>query len=457
MLRLRRVSAIDVTIAAGTLAGLVLVAGRAVVFGSHAGQWVFRYVAPLRPETVAVAILGAPVVLVVHELARRRVDARPALVVPATFAGGIALQLGLHRSYPYPLAKSIVSDVSNGFYGAAARVGPLELLRDFERIAPGLPRHARVNMPGKVLFFHLLRVFTDDPGVLAVAVVATASLAGVLLYGIATSLFGSRRLGIDAMVLWFLVPALISVYPMLNVVSPVLPLAAVLCMTRFLDRPRAVWAVAAGVLAYGALLFDPLALLLGVVFAPAVPRAVLAGRVRTRDALDFLIVFAVALAAVGVAVRLGTGFDAWKRLRQMAVIAQDFNRSWARSYDVWLTANVKDVVLAVGPAVTLAVVAACGRVAGRIWRAGRQRALAAALAAGPMVTLMTVTVLATLVILCLNRGEVARLWLFLFAPMQVVTAWWCAERPSDVSRRLVVAGTFAYAAVTVATVGYCIP
>ena len=74
-----------------------------------------------------------------------------------------------------------------------------------------------------------------------------------------------------------------------------------------------------------------------------------------------------------------------------------------------------------------------------------------------MITLSTVTVLAVHLLLGQIRSEVPRLWIFFFAPMQIVVAWWCVEQSSDLSRRLMVAGTFAYAAVTVATVGYVVP
>src|SRR5215470_1265113 len=233
-----------------TIAGAVAVATRNVEFGSRAGNWVYPYVGTVDAGLVAVAVLGGAIVAALHELARRRIDAWPAAVVVGAFAAGVGVQLGLRGLHHQPMSAAIVSDVVNSFYSAAARFGPLELLRDYDRLSTQLPLHARVNMPGKILFFQLLRTVTEDPTTLALAVVVASSLVGILIYAVGARLSGSRALGLDAMTLWMIVPAKVGFLPMLNVVSPLPAMAAVWCLARFVDRPAAWLAVLAGVLAY---------------------------------------------------------------------------------------------------------------------------------------------------------------------------------------------------------------
>jgi len=154
-----------------------------------------------------------------------------------------------------------------------------------------------------------------------------------------------------------------------------------------------------------------------------------------------------ALVACHAGMVLATGFDVAARLVKMADIVRTFNVTWSRSRDVWIVANLKDVVLAVGPAVTVAWIAAGVAAA---WSIGHGR-----WTPGPALALASLAVVATLDAICLNRGEVARLWIFAFLPAQVAVAWWAAERP--LARSTTIACTVAWAAITIATVGYCVP
>jgi hypothetical protein len=302
-------------------------------------------------------------------------------------------------------------------------------------------------MPGKVLLFHGLSALTSDPQLQAVAIVVLSSLAGVFLYAVVARTFGDRRIGLDAMVLWLLVPSKIAFQPLPNVVSPLPAMIAVWCMTRYLDSQRLPWAAAAGVAAYATTLFDPLALWIGVAFAPLLGDAVARRGARMRTVALLLGVALGALVACHAVMILATGFDVAARLAKMADIVRAFNVTWSRSRDVWIVANLKDVVLAVGPAVAVAWVAAGFAAA---WSIGQGR-----WTPGPAFALASLAVVAALDVICLNRGEVARLWIFAFLPAQVAVAWWAAERP--LARGTTVACTVAWAAITIATVGYCVP
>ena len=445
----------SLVLGAATLGLGVTVALQRIEFGSTAGGWVFRYLGPLAPRVVLIGLAAGVATAVVYEAARRHVVAWPRLVVPAVLAGGVLAQLGLHALSPYGLAELLVSDVATGFHAAAARSQPLETLTAFDRIAGRLPMHARVNMPGKILLFHALGALTSDPRLQAIAIVVLSSLAGALLYAVVARACGDRRIGLDAMALWLLVPSKVAFHPLPNVVSPLPAMIAVWCMGRFLDSRRIVWAVGAGVAAYATALFDPLALWIGVAFTPLLADAVASRGVRVRSVAVLVAVALGALAACHVAMVLATGFDVVARLVAMSGIVREFNVRWSRPRDVWIVANLKDVVLALGPAVSLALLAAVATALGRIGGAVRAGEPRRAWAPGPALAIAAFLVLGALDAICLNRGEVARLWIFLYLPMQVAVAWWASERP--LTRATIVGSTVAWTAVTVATVGYCVP
>ena len=448
-------SAIDLALVAATI-GLGVVVGRQQIeFGSTAGRWTFRYLGPLEPRVVLIALVAAVAVAVVHEVARRHVAVRPWLVVPAVLAGGVGMQLALHALSPYTLASLLVSDVATGFHGAAARTSPLEVLTNFDRVTSQLPMHARVNMPGKILLFHALRALTPAPHLQAIAIVVLSSLAGLALYAVVAWAFADRRIGLDAMTLWLVVPSKVAFHPLPNVVSPLPAIAAVWCMVRFFETRNIGWPLAAGVLAYVTLLFDPLALWIGVACAPLGLHAVASRDVRPRAIVGLVVLALGALAACHAAVVLMTGFDVVKRLGEMVEIVRDFNQRWARPRDVWIVANLKDVVLALGPAVSAAAVAAGVAALWQLVRATWTRDLARAFAPGPLLALPALAVLGVLDAICLNRGEVARLWIPIYLPLQVAAAWWASDRLPG--RSALVVGTVAWATITIATVGYCVP
>jgi len=448
--------ALDVAIGLAVIAGIWVVAGRHVEFGSRRGNWVFPWVAEVDARLLVAACVAGILIAILHEVARRAVDARPALVVASAFAVGVAVQLAMRSLYPHTMSALMLSPIVDSFYVAAGRVQPGVLMRDFERIAPTLPLHARVNMPGKVLFYQALRAITENPNVLALVVVTLSSAVGIVLYAIVARVFASRRLGLDAMTLWMILPSKVAHHPVLNVVAPLPAILAVWALVRYVAVPAPWSALAVGALVYVTALFDPLALWLGAPFATVVVHALVQKRMRVRDLAMLVGLAAAACVAVHLTVVVAAGFDLWKRYLGMVTIAEAFNRHSNRPYDVWVGANVKDVALAIGPATTIVFAAACGLAIWRIARACATGAWRETVDPGSSLTLATLMALSILVALGLNRGEVARLWIPVFVPIQVAVAW-CAAASHAASRWLVVAGTVAYGVVTIATVGYNVP
>ena len=447
---------VDLAIALATIAGIWLVARHAVEFGSRRGNWVFPYLREVDARLLAVACVAAIAVVMLHEIARRAVDTRPAIVVGAAYVVGVIVQTALRSLAPHSMSSILLSGVSDSFYVAAGRVRPWALLSDFEHIAPTLPLHARVNMPGKILIHHALRAITSSPDMVAILVVMLSTAVGLVLYAVVARIFTSRSLGLDAMTLWMIVPTTIAHHPALNVVAPLPAILAVWALVRYLAVPSPWSALAVGASIYVTVFFDPLALWLGAAFAPLIPNALVRRRMRVRDVPMLAVLSAATCLGIHGAVVSATGFDVWKRLLEMRTIGVAFNVAWKRPYDIWLVTNPKDVALAVGPAVMIVFVSACGLAVWRLARVLVSRGRRAAGDPGPSLTLATLAVLSTLVVLNVNRGEVARLWIPVFVPIQVAVAW-CLAASHATSRVLLLAGTVAYGVVTIATVGYAVP
>ena len=176
-------------------------------FGSEAGGWVYpRFYSGVRPVAWAVgwalATAAVPCVLLGH----RYVTSSPRLVVALWVLAGLGVQLALWSVASTDLATA-VADGSNGFYAVAAQHGPAEFLRDYRTISPAHSFHVSANLAGKVLFFHALRAVTDSPHVTALLILCVSNLGGLLGYEIVRALYGSRRAGHAALVLYLLLPS----------------------------------------------------------------------------------------------------------------------------------------------------------------------------------------------------------------------------------------------------------
>jgi hypothetical protein len=100
-----------------------------------------------------------------------------------------------------------------------------------------------------------------------VAVVA-GTIGAVLMYVFTRELFGDRDTALFAAVLYLFVPARLLFFPLMNTITPVVVLTCACLLLRWLRFASPAYAVLLGVALFGLVLFEPLVLVIGLLFAP---------------------------------------------------------------------------------------------------------------------------------------------------------------------------------------------
>src|SRR5262249_12836597 len=149
-----------------------------------------------------------------------------------------------------------------------------------------------------------------------------------------------RRVAMYSAVLYLFVPAKLYFFPLLNTVTPVIALACAALLLKWLRNGSAVYAAALGAALYGLVFFEPLPLVMGLLFALLVLRAQALGQITWRQVLIQAGIGAAAWLFTYGAVRLLTGFDLLSAFREISGHAVQFNADAGRPYSIWVRANL---------------------------------------------------------------------------------------------------------------------
>ena len=98
-------------------------------------------------------------------------------------------------------------------------------------------------------------------------IIGLSNVGGLLLYLFIRDASGDRFLAGLSAILYFFTPAKLYFVPLLNAVTPVVVLICACLMIRWLNTSRIVYAVVLGVAVYGLALFEPTALVAGVLLS----------------------------------------------------------------------------------------------------------------------------------------------------------------------------------------------
>ncbi|WP_144127931.1 hypothetical protein [Catellatospora sichuanensis] len=443
-------AAVPVLLKTAVIGGVVLtvlvaagMAARVVPVGSRAGNYSYRYVRSFSPDILWPFVIAAAVVIGALWLSRRTHRRFEWATVAGWLLLAVPLQLLLRTYDEVSLSGLVASNRANGFLAPAQQLTAGQFLRAHGDIAADLPTHARTNMPGKTLLYHLLNAFTDSAQAMGVMIIAVSSISALLIYLIARDLLHDPRTALYALALAVLVPGKLYFLPILNVVSPVPILLALWLLVRFLHRPHWAYAAAVGAVLYLTVLFEPLPLAMGLIFAALLGWAVATKLLTWPAALRLIAVTAAALAACHVGMHMVFGYDTIANFAYVFADAHSFNGNGHRPYQVWVVRNLWDFTLCAGLAATVAI--AAGTLAAL--RQPRNSPIAALALSG-------VGVLVFLDLFGVNRGETVRLWIFLAVFLQLTAAWLCARTAKLWPVAVLVTGTALQAAVGMAMVGF---
>ena len=440
-------------IALGIVASVVtaaFVAFERLVVGSAEGGWVYPYVARFHATALlpwlAVAAVSAALLWSHHYLRRSSALLLTVWILAATGMHGL-----LRAHAPYDLEAVFVSPAANAFYTVTQEHPPEDVLGRFARVRSTAPLHAQSNMPGKTMLLYALEALTPRTDVLPWLLVLVSNAGAVLMFLLVRDLFDDRTAAWHAAILYLFVPARLYFLPLMNTVTPVVALAYAWLVVRWLRTGKWSYALASAVALYGLVFFEPLPLVLGLLFVALAWRAISVGHLDvTRFALQGS---AIVLTFIAVAeiVFFASNFALIASMRQIGKHALEFNTEAGRPYAVWVRANLLEFAFGVG---------AC-QLALWIWslidrlRTPDQRERFTE----PLLILCVVLPAIVLVtnLIGINRGEVLRLWIFLACFLQIPAACATARTDSRLAVWLIVVFTALPVSVAVAMIGFVIP
>ena len=419
------------------------IARQSLIVGSPAGEWVYSYFQPFRWAAVWTALLT--ITLAVGLIDVESEIRRTSALLMLWFAVGLVTQVLLRALTPYTLAEMFASSGANSFYDAARHDVASRVLRDFHALRLSWPIHAQSNMPGKIMLVYAFQLVSDHPDGMALLVLAVSNLGAFLMYWFTADLMKDKRMALWAAALYLVVPAKLFFFPLMNTVTPVVVLLSACLLQRWLTTGRALFAALLGVALYALVFWEPLPLVMGLLFAALLGNALRDGTLPWRTCAVHGLLAVMTFAASYAIVRMLFGFDVAMALRDVGAHASEFNRDSGRPYGLWVRQNLLDFAFGIGISQAVLTIVALGDGLVR-WRS-------------PIV-LLTASLIAVLLVtdlLGVNRGEIVRLWIFLACFFQIPAAYVCARLDSRVAIGLLLAVTLLHDALGTAMIGFIVP
>jgi hypothetical protein len=434
---------------------IFLIYSRNVVFGSEPGKWVYPYFNTITSIHVTTLIIVFLLLGIIILLGSRFLDSFERSTVLVSVIAASIIQILIRTAYPISLKAIVRSDGANSFYTAAMRYSPLEVLSQFSLLAPMFPGHAQHNMPGKILFFYFLELFTTSPSAMGYLIVLLSTLGAMLLYGIIKKLFHHKLTAFYGMILYTLIPARLLFFPILNVITPVAILLCMYLVLVYIERKTIIIPLLLGVVFYLLILFEPSPLATAPIFVGIFLSAI--GRKRISQEKLYILFAVCGLSFMGMYLIFLLMFkfdllDAFLYVWNNAIL---FNRGTQRDYWIWLCENPKEFFYAAGLPVMMIFTYMIVQVFFQ-WHRLRKN-----ITQWSLETLFLLSLLVTVGALMLsgvNRGETTRLWIYLAVFFQVPAAIYIARTRNSQSLFLLVACTLALQSIiTLERVGFVMP
>jgi hypothetical protein len=439
----------------GSLVTLIVcynITTQSVILGSPEGHWIYGYVGFFTVRTLLVSLLASALSVGLLLSLKPSATRRDWPIVLAWIGLALGIQGLIRWVTPFTFARIFVSNDANAFYSVTRHVRAGSVLGNFDQVRASWPLHVQSNMPGKLMLVYALRNVSREPGALAWLAVLVSNFGAALMYLFVRELFTDRRIAVYSAVLYLLVPAKLYFFPLLNTVTPVIVLACAVLVLMWLRSGQVIYAAALGVALFVLAFYEPLPLVMGLLFALCALRALWLGQISWhRLLIQMGVTLAAWLAAYGL-MRLLFGFDLVSAFRQIGAHAMRFNEDAGRPYSIWIWQNLREFFFGIGVCQTIVFCAALvdGFRRRDDWRQRLTRPITS-LCVGMAAVLLATDAIG------INRGEVIRLWIFLACFFQIPTAYVCARLDTAVPLMLVIAVTVLQATLGTAMIGFIVP
>jgi len=442
-------NALIVALLASILITIDIARGTFVV-GSPDGGWVYGYLQPLRMTPILVAALATAIACLALIVCGGRVEGRIWQRFLLWSIVGVTIQVLIRSLAPFSLEQIFVSEGANSFYTVTRRYYASTVLREFDTLRASWPQHAQSNMPGKLMLIYALKDIARASSILPWLVIGVSNLGVFPMYWFARDLFGDARIALWSAALYLIVPAKLFFFPLMNTVTPVIVLTCACLVMRWLATGKTVYATALGAALYGLVFFEPTPLVVGIVFATLLVRAIRDRTISWRQGLWQSLAGISAFVVMYLIVRRWTGFNLLTAFSAIGADAVEFNRMAGRPYGIWVWQNPWDFAIGMGTCQAVLAVAVLWQGLVECRRTGTCSA-ATWLSASLLGSLLAIDLLGV------NRGEVVRLWIFLACFLQIPAAYFCARLDSRVAFALVLAVTIFQGALGTAMIGFVLP
>ena len=416
---------------------IYLVYSQNIIYGSKPGHWIYPYFKTLTaiPLWLPLSIILLLGLLIFTGSKLILVFEKTTLI--ACFLLVFVIQILIHSVYPVSLAAIVESEGANSFYTPAIQYTPVEILSQFIALAPTFPLHGQSNMPGKILLFQFIHLFTSSTQMMGVIIILISTLGGLLLYGICKLLFHDRQIAFYALILYALIPGKLFFFPILNTVTPVFLLLCLFLFLLFVERKQAVFLWLFGASLYFLFLFEPAPLVAGIVFLGIFIHALLAKKLSQKELLRLLIIPFLSFLGVYLLFFVFFSFNLFQVFKYILADAVDFNLKANRPYWIWLQENPKEFFFAAGLPVMMIFIFMAAKI---LTQSGSLKSIARWTLENIIVISLLVTFCA-LLFLGVNRGEITRLWIYLAVLFQIPAASFLGKMPLSKTMFFLVATT----------------
>ena len=448
-----------------SLTSAAAIATRYLIIGSAEGGWFYRYLDTVKSGTVSVCVVSCLVFIGAIAASwplLERIDpdsGRPlsrvqewALILAWCILAGL-LQGVLRSATPYKFGDLVASDMAHSYYTVARRITSTSILSRFERRRHTWALHAQSNLPGKLLFVRGLTRISMRPESVAWLTVIVSNLGALLLYVFVRDLMADRFVGALSAILYLFTPAKLYFFPLLNTVTPVAVLLCACLMMWWMASQRVIFAVLLGIAVYGLTLFEPTALIIGLLLLVILIHRIASGRFPARTAIIHVGAGMLAFAATYAAMMWGFGFSLVSAFAAVARDAADFNVEKGRPYALWLRQNLFDFAFGVGWCQTVLFAAALADGLYR-WAARRRFSNMPPIV---LICLSLVGMVGAADAIGVNRGEAIRLWIFLACLAQIPAAYVCRRLGRALAFGVIVVVTLVQSVVGTAMIAFVAP
>jgi hypothetical protein len=310
-------------------------------------------------------------------------------------------------------------------------------------------------MPGKILLFQILKLFTSSPRVMGYLLVALSALGAFLLYGICVELFRNKRAGYYAFILYALIPSRIFFFPILNIITPVLILSCLYLFLLFIDHKKFVFLWLLGGAIYFLILFEPTPLVTGIIFIGIFLHALGGKKLSKNELWAVFVIPALGFLGVYLFFRAVFSFDLLQAFIYVLNDAIKFNINDQRDYWIWFIENQKEFLFSAGIPVMLLFLYLASDMVSRIKIYGLN------IMHWPIDKIYILSLAATMlvvIILGINRGEITRLWIYLAVFFQIPAAYFLEKTGhSKVVFYLVACTLVIQSLVSLPRIGFVVP